>query len=156
MRRLSIVLFIVSLSACIPSGVFEKTNAFSNNRWYRKDKPGFKFYISDTVSSYKAYLYLRHTDAYPFSNIWVNLYTQVPEGRQPVSSKLELPLADEEGKWYARGMNEIREHKIPLNKNGAVHFSKTGYYEISVEQIMRLDPLPEVMSVGIILEKSTN
>jgi hypothetical protein len=43
---------------------------------------------------------------------------------------------------------------MPLTKNGgAMHFSQTGQYTISLKQIMRMNPLPEIMSMGIRLEK---
>lgn len=127
--------------------------SFSHNKWSKKNKANFQFHIKDTSSNYLLYLYLRHTDAYPYSNIWLNVYTTIPEETKPVVTRIEVPLADAEGKWFARGMNEIREHKMPLNKNGVVRFTKAGNYTIELEQIMRNDPLPEVMSAGIIIEK---
>jgi gliding motility-associated lipoprotein GldH len=146
---------LLGLASCAPSGVFEKAISFSNSKWHHTNQPSFQFAITDTLAPYKIFLYLRHTDAYPYSNIWLNIYTQVPGNTKPLSSRIELPLANDEGKWYAQGMNEIREHKIPLNGNGTVHFNKTGLYEIQLEQIMRTDPLPEVLSAGIFVEKQT-
>jgi hypothetical protein len=48
-------------------------------------------------------------------------------------------------------MNEIWDHRMLIAS--PLHFSKEGNYEITLHQIMRINPLPEVMSVGIRLEK---
>lgn len=156
MLRAAILLTLFFLSSCLPSGVFEKNYNFAHNNWKKDQKVRFDFTISDTSSNYLLYLYLRHTDAYPYSNIWLNVYTTMPGDQKPVVTRVEVPLADPSGKWYARGMNEIREHKMPLNNNGVVRFLKKGTYTIQLEQIMRNDPLPEVMSAGIMLEKQIN
>jgi gliding motility-associated lipoprotein GldH len=97
---------------------------------------------------------MRHTEAYPFSNLWLKTNTRLPDGKSTGYLNTEIPLAEESGKWLGRGMNEIWEHKMPLTKNGgAMHFSQTGQYTISLKQIMRMNPLPEIMSMGIRLEK---
>lgn len=158
MKKLTLIGWVCLLftMGCIPSNSFEKTVSFPQHVWKQSNKPHFDFQITDTTASYKLFMFLKHTDAYPFSNLWVNIHTHVPDGVQPSTKRLELTLANEEGKWFATGMNEIREHKIPLNGNGVVRFNKKGLYRIELEQIMRLDPLPEVMNAGIILEKQIN
>jgi gliding motility-associated lipoprotein GldH len=72
----------------------------------------------------------------------------------PLSSNVELTLAQADGKWLGRGMQDIREHQIPLTPQGSpVHFSKTGTYTMTLKHLMRQDPLPELMSIGVRLEK---
>ncbi len=141
------------LSSCMVSNTFEKNVGIPNNKWKSNYKPVFEFEISDTTSNYLLFLTIRHTDAYPFSNIWLNVKTTLPLQTTPADMKTEVPLAQADGKWLGRGMNEIWEHKMPLNSNGTVHFSQRGKYKVELQQIMRENPLPEVMSVGIRLEK---
>jgi hypothetical protein len=44
---------------------------------------------------------------------------------------------------------------MPLTSNDkGLHFSRKGMYQIQLEQIMRSNPLPEMMSVGIRIEKN--
>jgi len=46
-------------------------------------------------------------------------------------------------------MDDIYEHRIPLEKQTL----KAGDYSFTVEQIMREDPLKNVLNVGLRLEK---
>lgn len=145
--------FLIGLiSACMPSGRFEQMTSVPGNQWKKEFKPVFEFHIHDTASNYKMYLYFQHTDSYPFSNLWLQMNTTQPDGSKS-QTKVEIPLANEEGKWFAKGMNEIREHKADLTTNGYLRFKRSGVYKIELNQIMRIDPLPEVMNVGLILEK---
>lgn len=140
--------------SCIKGAVYEKHYAFKGHRWAQKDSVQFVLNITDTASNYLLFLMMRHTEAYPFSNLWLKTNTLLPDGKSTGYLNTEIPLAEESGKWLGRGMNEIVEHKMPLTKNGAaMHFSQTGQYRISLKQIMRMNPLPEIMSIGIRLEK---
>lgn len=61
----------------------------------------------------------------------------------------ELQLATNE-KWLASGMDDIYEHRIKLTDP---QYLKAGVYHFRVEQIMREDPLANVMDVGLRVEK---
>lgn len=152
MRRVWLFLVLGFLIGCVPSGQYEHITSIPKNRWNKSFNPVFELNITDTNSYYKLYFYFQHTDAYPFSNLWLQMATTPPNGSARIS-KVEVPLANEEGKWFAKGMNEIREHKADLTTNGRLHFATPGLYKIKLSQIMRVDPLPEVMNVGLILEK---
>ena len=93
---------------------------------------------------------LRHTGEYPFSNLWV-LISSAYEGDKPVTQRVELPLADRQGRWLASGMDNIFLHRIPIQRNA--RFDKAGTYRFTIEQNMRVNPLPDVMSVGVRVEK---
>ena len=154
MRWIIPVFLFLGLSACVYNDVFEKNTSFPNRSWSSKESKQFVFTITDTVSNYMVYATLRHTDAYPFSNIWLTVETTLPGETKPLSSNVELTLAQTDGKWLGRGMQDIREHQIPLTPQGApIHFSKTGTYTMALKHLMRKEPLPEIMSVGVRLEK---
>ena len=154
MRWIFPVLMLFTLSACLYNDVFEKNTSFSARRWPAKEAKPFVFTITDTSCNYMVYATLRHTDAYPFSNIWLQVETVLPGTKQALNSNVELTSAQSDGKWLGRGMQDIREHQIPLTPQGApVHFSKTGTYTMRLSHLMRQDPLPELMSIGIRLEK---
>ncbi len=149
--KLLLVLIIPLWTSCIRSNVFEKNVAIKHHAWHENFQPLFHFDITDTLSTYSMYFNIRHTDAYPYSNIWLSIGLTFPGSDTAVHSKMEIPLADLNGKWYGRGMNEVWEQQMPMFER--LHFSKAGTYAVSLQQIMRINPLPEVMSVGVRLEK---
>lgn len=144
---------LIMLEGCIKSNIYEKNYSMPSQKWAHKIKPSFDFNISDTSANYLVYFTIRHTDAYPYSNVWLNVHTTLPESSQTQTLRTEVPLAQEDGKWMGRTFNEICTQQLLLTKDGAVHFDKPGKYTIKLEQIMRQDPLPEIISVGLRLEK---
>ncbi len=100
---------------------------------------------------------IRHTEAYPYSNIWLWVYTKKPGDSTFKKTRVEIPLADAAGKWLGRGMGEIWEQRMPITDEGDKSIlRKKGVWEIKLEQNMRVNPLPEVLQVGVRIEKNTN
>lgn len=139
----------------MPSPYYQKEYAIPKNAWATNFKPSFKFEITDTNSLYNLYFVIRHTDAYPYSNIWLMVYTKKPGDSNFEATRLEIPLAEPSGKWLGRGMGEIWEQRMPISVEGdTLMLRKKGVWEIRIEQNMRSNPLPEVMQVGLRAEKA--
>ena len=143
------VTFILYLSSCTTVDLYEKNVSIPRHEWRSSFKPEFSFTITDTVSLYQLLLVLRHNERYNFNNIWINLYSQ-PPGDTLHKAAYELQLATNEQGWLASGMDDIYEHRLKLTDNIML---KRGEYKFIVENIMREDPLLNVMNVGIRLEK---
>jgi gliding motility-associated lipoprotein GldH len=139
------------LTACTQLDVFEKNVVIPKNQWSNSLKPDFEFIIKDTTASYNLYVVLRHTDAYHYNNIWLNLGTQSPADTMRYQ-KFDLLLGTDAKGWEGTGMDDVWEVR-KLITNGPVKFNRAGTYKFSVAQIMRENPLANIMSVGIRVEK---
>lgn len=131
---------------------FEKHVAIPGYTWNYAFYPSFEVNITDTSARYNIYVTIRHTNDYPFSNLWL-LITSNYSGAKPKTQRVELPLADREGRWLGSGIDNIYDQRIPIQQNA--RFDKPGIYHFSFEQNMRVDNLPHVMSVGLRIEKIT-
>jgi gliding motility-associated lipoprotein GldH len=151
-KQILIVFLLLGVSSCIPSNTYEKNESILHHRWKKEKVKSFDIKISDTTSQYLLFLTLRHTDAYHYSNIWINLETIKPDGKSS-KQRVELPLAESSGRWTGKGMNEIYEHKIRLSGNAYTKFTQKGTYKIKLQHVMRENPLEEILSVGVRLEK---
>lgn len=150
-----LLLVIVSFPACIKSPYYQKEFAVPQNAWAYNFKPSFKFEVTDTAVPYNLYFLVRHTEAYAYSNIWMWIYSKQPGDSTFQRSRIEIPLAEPSGKWLGRGMGEIWEQRMPITRNdNPMVFKRKGTYEIKLEQNMRVNPLPEVLQVGLRVEKS--
>lgn len=152
LKNAVILALICLLSSCTKIDVFEVNTAFKNHQWQSTEKPSVQFSISDTASLYNMYVVLRHSDAYNYSNIWMNVFTQAP-GDSIKKQQLNLQLADNKQGWLGSGMDDIFEQRIPITSS-PVRFKKQGNYRFSFEQIMREDPLEHVLNVGLRIEKA--
>jgi hypothetical protein len=62
----------------------------------------------------------------------------------------DLPLAASD-KWLGVGMDDIFERRVLLLPR-PVKFNKTGSIEFTLQQQMRIDPLPHILQAGIRVE----
>src|SRR6185436_12485431 len=138
------------LTACTTVDLYEKTVPLSDHEWKGSYKPEFTFTITDTTSLYQAYFVIRHTEKYNYNNIWVNYYYQLPSDTLHKETR-EFQLATNDKGWLGTGMDDIYEHRIKLAPNAGK--LKAGNYKFILENIMREDPLKEVLNVGIRIEK---
>jgi gliding motility-associated lipoprotein GldH len=149
---LSIMLLLAS--SCNTIDLYERSVAIPGHEWKNSYRPSFNFTITDTTSSYRLYLVLRHNEKYNFNNIYVNVYALQPGMDSLQKVRYDLRLATNDEGWLGSGMDDIYEHRIPLTPTGeSFKFRRPGDYTFSVEQIMREDPLKNVLNVGIRLEK---
>lgn len=146
----------LSLAGCEPSGaVFQQQEAIPGTRWQSSLKPKFYFDITDSLATYNLYFLIRHTEAYPFSNIWLRFSIKGPQDSVAKTQQIEIPLAQDNGQWYGRRMSEIWEQRMPIatEKGPNILFPNKGRYTIQFEHLMRTNPLPEVMNIGLRIEK---
>lgn len=145
---LALACCMLFLFSCTSIDLYEKDVTIPAFKWKSSFKPEFTFTIKDTTSTYQLFLVLRHNEKYNYNNIWINLYSQ-PPGDTLHKAPYELQLATNE-KWLGTGMDDIYEHRIKLTNP---QYLKPGVYHFKIEQIMREDPLENVMNVGLRVEK---
>ena len=148
---LPIACCLLLIYSCRQIDVFEKDSVIPNYEWNSNFSVAGNFIIRDTVSSYNIYLVLRHTDAYQYNNIWLNIGLQ-PPGDSLYMQKVDLKLGDDATGWEGTGMNDIWEVRKLLNGEPK-RFKKAGYYNYQITQIMRDNPLKNMMSAGLRIEK---
>jgi gliding motility-associated lipoprotein GldH len=121
------------------------------HEWKSNFKPQFAFDITDTLASYQLFLILRHNDRYNYNNIWLNVFIKGPDNKVQ-KFQVEKLLATNASGWLASGMDDIYEHRLQLTET-PIQLKKPGRYIFSFEQIMREDPLQNIMDVGFRIEK---
>ncbi len=145
------MLLILLAASCIKIDQFEKTVKMPSREWFYNNTPAFTFHITDTNTLYNLYIVLRHTDAYNYNNIWLRLGTQFP-GDSMKFQNINLTLASDSKGWEGNGMDDIFEVRKNISR-GPVSFKKPGDYTFSVSQIMRENPLENILNVGVRVER---
>jgi gliding motility-associated lipoprotein GldH len=148
---LSFITFFSLITACTTVDVFEKNITVPRHEWSSSFRPEIIFEITDTLSSYNIFAVIRHSDAYRYKNIWMNMYIQSP-GDTIKKQQLDLRLATDDKGWLGSGMDDIYEHRILITDKPVA--LKSGTYRFRLENIMREDPLEHVLNVGIRVEKA--
>lgn len=143
----------LQFASCQTIDLYEKNVPVPGHAWQSSFKPKFEFNITDTTSPYQLFVVLRHNEKYNYNNIWVRLTIQPPADRA-YSEQLELSLASNEKGWLGSAMDDLYEHRVRVTPENGFMLKK-GLYSFTIEQIMRDDPLPHVMNVGLRIEKKT-
>ena len=148
MKKLVYCIFIILVASCTTIDVYEKSKSFPTQTWSSIDTPNFKFDISDSNSYYNIYLVLRHQEKYAYKNIWLSLSVKSPNDTSVF--KREFTLADN-SKWLGTTIDDITDHRLIFNPQPIK--LKKGTYAFTIKQIMREDPLPNIISAGIRVQK---
>jgi gliding motility-associated lipoprotein GldH len=151
-RSLLILAAYCVISACTwTAGVFEKNLDFKDHAWPSLLKPEISFDITDTVSLYNIYIVIRHTDAYHFNNMYVRLTVKEPGETPGKTGDYDLQLATNGKGWIGTAMDDIYDARLLIQPE--TKFKKAGTYQIALEQLMREDPLKDVLSAGLRVER---
>ena len=148
----SMLLISVWVLSCDNNAIFKSYEDLKDTKWYVKKIPSFTFEVKDETVPYNIYLLIRNASQYPYNNLYVTRYIYGPDGKQ-ISNRLEevTLFNPKTGKPFGDGLGDIYEHKVLSTRN--FKFPKKGKYTIKLKQYMRQDPLPYVMSIGVIVEK---
>lgn len=142
---------LLLIGSCTQIELYEKNTAIPQFAWQQHFSAKGEFMITDTIAAYSIYLVLRHTDAYQYNNIWLNVGL-MPPGDSLHFQKVNLQLGNDANGWEGTGMNDIWEVRKLLNGQPR-RFKKPGKYSFTISQIMRDNPLLHVISAGLRLEK---
>jgi len=148
--KLLLLLVIVLTVGCRQLNVFEQLHPFPNHEWASADSCIFRFRITDTAARYHIYAILRHEDAYHFNNIWMEVGTQPPRDTLKKQTVM-LTLGDNTKGWLGVGMDDVFDQRIRITRNPIPLVA--GEYTFTLKQIMREDPLQNVLQAGIRVEK---
>lgn len=153
MRLIQIGIFLLGCSlffACGDNAVYEKHIDFKDGEWYYSDSLVFDFEIDDTTQRYNLLMMVRNSDEkYPHRNLYVMTHTRFPSG-ELLKQELNIVLQDEKGYWLGDCSGDVCELVLPLQQK--VRFPEIGKYSLKIEQYMRLNPLPGMISIGFRVE----
>jgi gliding motility-associated lipoprotein GldH len=146
------IIFLISvilLQSCNTIDVYEQTIAIPKHEWKSNLHLNFTSVIKDSTGYYNIYFVLRHSEAYHFNNIWLDFTAAFPNDTAR-TQRLNLQLATGNG-WLGTSMDDIIEQRLLINKQPIR--LPAGTYKFSLSQIMREDPLENILNAGIRIEK---
>ena len=147
---LLLTILSLSLSSCDRSVLFEENVRIPDNRWDAANVIKLEADIPDTAQLYNLYVNVRNAGGYPYSNIFLFLNTTLPDGKRSRDT-LEVTLADDKGQWLGDGMGDIWDNRALFRER--MRFPQSGLYTFEIEQAMRQNPLPQIMDVGLRIER---
>jgi gliding motility-associated lipoprotein GldH len=146
-----ILLVTLLVGACQTIDLYEQTTTYPEHQWSSKQVNQYQFNIADSNALYNMYFVVRHHNAYHYKNIWLQVTTQAA-GDSVQKQTININLADDMKGWMGTGMDDIYDHRVVMNSQ-PLKLPK-GIFKISVQQIMREDPLQNILTTGVRVEKA--
>lgn len=135
--------------ACNFNVLYDKAVDIPKGLWSVNTPVTFAFPVTDTQNPYSIIFTMRNNNNYPYSNLFVFVDTQSPDGHSRRDT-VEVTLADIKGKWLGKGIGGIWQNKYYFRKN--IRFPQPGEYKVKISQAMRDKNLEGIIDVGIKVE----
>lgn len=143
------LIFVLLLLGCGPNYILDKKYEIENSEWTYRDTLNFEVNITDSLKIYNLYLQMEHSTDFPRQNMYVRIHTKFPSGKR-ISEQVSLEMANKAGVWYGNCNREWCRFTLPIQQGA--YFDLPGDYEFTVEQYMRIDPLPGLKSLAFKVE----
>ena len=145
LKKYGIYIVVSFLLSCSGNTIYEQHIDIPDGIWNYQNKLLFEPEIEDTINSYSINIHVRHTNLYPYSNLYLFVNTTAPTGAS-IRDTFECTLADEKGKWLGNGLGDIWDSEFVFKS--PVRFPYAGTYQFEIEQAMRREKLPFIMDCG--------
>jgi len=141
-----LILGCMAFTSCRRNIIYSQFRAMPCNQWHQDSVQTFDYTIADTSADYQMLVYVRHTERYPYQNMW--LFT----GDSAHQDTIEFYLADDRGQWLGNKRNGFIEMPVLYEEN--YHFSDTGTYHLTIQHGMRDSVLRGITDVGLEVVKN--
>ena len=144
------VILTVLLASCGRSTLYDESVVIPDAKWDNQNIPYYDVMVDDTLSNYAFLLNIRHLENYHYSNLYVFLHTEFPNGNV-THDTIECVMAMPDGRWMGKGSGTMRSVRVMLNPS--LRFPLKGVYRFEIEQAMREPVLKGITDIGICFEK---
>ncbi len=145
-------LFVI-LTACDSAKVYQDFTDFEEAFWHQDNPVTFEFEIVDTSINYNLQALFRNSLAYPYHNMYYKYKLIDPLDSVLSEELMQVYLFDpKSGEPNGSGVGDMFDQKHTIFEG--FKFSESGTYKVELQQAMRLDTLPFILSVGWRVEKS--
>ncbi len=131
-----IFLFAFVAFSCQQNKTFDTYTSIPDS-WDKQQTIRYDFIAPDTINPYNLFIKLRTTSAYKFSNLFLIVELDYPNGKV-TKDTLEFLMAKPNGELLGSGFTSVKEHKLWFKGyNQPFVFSEEGNYKIQIQQAMR-------------------
>ena len=146
--------------ACDSSQVFDDYKSVPN-QWHKDSVISFDISPPDSINAYNLFVNLRNNKAYKYSNLYLIVELNFPNGKTERDT-LEYLMAAPNGELLGTGFTDLKENKLWYKGfNKPFVFSESGIYKVNIQHAMRenrsisgVDNLEGITDIGFRIEHS--
>lgn len=153
MKKYLIIVIVSLLFSCNKDYFYQGNVKIENQTWNKSKIVVFNVNIEDINSYYNVDITINHNKRYESANLWLFTRLTSPSGKIQIDT-LNFILIDRDNNWEGKKRGDNYELKV--NVLDSIKFVEVGSYSFEFEQGMRKDNLPNISSIGIIIDKLQN
>ncbi len=147
-------LFSPVLFSCDPNKISEDTIDI-DTYWKADSVANFNFTINDPTIDYNLFFSVRNGVEFPHSNLYFKYNLLDSAGNLLETELINFQLFNaKSGYPLGNGVGDLFEHQYELLTK--YQFNHKGSYQLSFQQYMRYDSLPEIYSIGYRVERTAS
>jgi len=154
---LALIALLLTLVSCDDKRFFDEYKSVGT-AWHKDSIVTFTVKQEDTKKPYDLFVNIRDNDDYKFSNLFLIVSMQQPNGLTHVDT-LEYQMANPDGTLMGDGFSSIKENKLYYKQK--VRFPIKGEYKFSIRQAVRptgkvdgVTELDGITEVGLRIEST--
>ncbi|PQB05527.1 gliding motility lipoprotein GldH [Aureitalea marina] len=154
---ISILALLLLLVGCDKSVLFSESVSFDDT-WPLDQPAVFDLPQLESDRTYNLFLDVRNTNDYPFSNLFLIVSMDFPNGKV-ITDTLEYRMANPDGSWLGKGIGTVKDNKLWYKEQ--IQFTETGTYRLSVAHAVRnnnrvqgVSQLAGISDVGYSIEEA--
>ncbi|EDP70926.1 putative gliding motility protein [Flavobacteriales bacterium ALC-1] len=148
------------ITSCDSKAVYDEYKSLPS-QWHKDSVASFNFKSPDTTNNYNLYVNLRNTNDYKFSNLYLIVELDYPNGKV-VKDTLEYKMAAPDGELLGTGFSDVKENKLWYRGfDDSFKFNEDGDYTVKIQHAMRnngdvngVDNLEGITDVGFRVEQA--
>lgn len=90
---------------------------------------------------------VRHNDDFPYRNLWIEVSGSDASGKM-IRDTVDIMISDSYGRWLGKGIGDSYQCSAPID--GIVNIA--GAATVKLRHVMRVDTVPGLEQIGIIIE----
>lgn len=141
---------LISLS-CTDGVIYHRFCPIPSEEWDRNDTLSFEPLLSDSVTPIEIAIEVRHTDRYPYRNLWIGIGQNLADSSIWQNDRIELQLADSSGNWSGTG--NATNLYVYNTTYRTIYPKHSGKRKIQIVPIMKDSTLHHITDIGIRIQK---
>ena len=150
-KNASIITFIVLITGCTYTSVYDKVYIVEEGNWFYSDTIEFSFEANDTESPCDFYLIVRNNNDYHYNNFIAFVELYFPNGKMRRDT-VQMQLATSSGKWLGSGIGDVYTNEQLFIAGNKLPMS--GTYTLKIIHAMRDELLLGINDVGVSVRKN--
>ncbi len=131
-----VIAFCFLITSCDSKAVYDDYKSLPD-QWHKDSVASFNFKAPDTLKNYNLYVNLRNTNDYKFSNLFLIVELNYPNGKA-IKDTLEYKMAAPNGELLGTGFSDLKENKLWFRGfNEPFRFNEEGEYIVNIQHAMR-------------------